>query len=149
MEIVFADDCIVALEQFYDIVDNALKREALTAENEEKLEELRKNLPEKAKQFYSAVDMSVPGEGFQKILDLTPNLAAVATLTGFQRRNLLDLWHFQFLKVYYYRGKLKYRRELLKRLNLFKVKIRQFFLNPISIIVLSGIVIYFLLLLLF
>ena len=148
MEITFADKCISVLKEFYDIVNVAWKQEAVTVENVEKMQELRKKLPEQAQQFYNAVDVKMPEESFQRIIDLAPALPTVAKYPDFQRQNLQNLWHARFLELYYYQCRLKYRRELLQRLNLAKLHMKRFFFHPVTVIVLSIIVVYFLLLLL-
>ena len=148
-EIVLAESCIFTFNRFYEVINNALTQEVVTTESAEKLQQLRQELPRQAETFYTAVGMKPPQGDLEKILAFASDLPTVIKLPEFQLQNLLTLWHQQFMDLHYFRGKLKYRQELLQRLNPVKLKIRRILLNPFTLIVSLGIFVYFVLLLIF
>lgn len=148
-EIALATDYIDTLKQFYDIISNAMIHEVSTTESSEKLKEMRKELPLQADRFYSTLNLDPAEKKLDKLLAMAPDLGTIIKLPEFHNQNFLGLWHNEYTNLHYYRGKLRYRREILKQLNLFNIRIKWVILNPITVIIFVVIVAYFLLLLIF
>jgi len=144
-EITLTDKYASVLKQYFDLINNAIIQEVVTTDSEEQFSELRKQLPRHAKEYYSSLGLNSTENRLGKMFDLAENLHSVVKLPDFQRRNLITLWHREFMDIFYYRGKLIYRKELLKRISLAKIRITRFFKHPITIIVLLVVFTYILL----
>ena len=144
-EITLADKYASALKQYFDLFNNAIIQEVVTTDSEEQFSKLREDLSRNVEEYYSSIGVKRTDNRLGKALDLAETLHAVVKLPDFQRQALFTLWHQEFMDVFYYRGKLVYRKELLKRISLTKIKIKRVVKHPAIIITALVILTYILL----
>lgn len=144
-EIELADRYTSVLKQYFDLSNNAIMQEVVTTDSEEQFSKLRKELPLHGEEYYSSIGIEQTDNKLGKSLALAETLHAVVKLPDFQRQEFIALWHQEFMSVFYFRGKLVYRKELLKRLSLTKIKIMRVVKHPFVIVTVLVLLTYFLL----
>ena len=128
-----------SLKNLGDVISSTLRSEVVMPENERRLNYLRENLPVLSRKFYDEVGLA-QDYGVDKLLEQVVDLGAVIKLTDLEKRKFFDGWHKIYMNLYFLMGKLKYRKEKVERLNLFKLRMRRLVKNPIFILICLGII---------
>jgi len=138
--------CMENLKRFHDIFDSAVLTETVLPQDEEKIRELRRVLPEQWDGLHAELGVR-HDESVSAIVEMASSLPEVVSMTDFQKRKLYDLWHKSFMKLHFLLGKLQHRKEKLEALRPGRLKAKRFLTSPIVVII-AGLVVLLLYLIL-
>lgn len=138
-EIALVKRCMEMLKRFHEIFDNAIVSETLIPEDETRIEQLAKTLPEEWDSLFRQLGLR-HDDSVESVAGMASSLSAVIALNNFQRRKLYDLWHKAYMKLHFLLGKLEYRQEKLEAFGRGRRKVKTLLRGP-AIVIVVGLVV--------